>query len=53
MRLHGYCQKCRRIKPVKVDRYIGKGTPTGICMTCEVAMEAENKRRIEERRRRT
>lgn len=44
MRLTGYCDNCRRIRNVRVNmaRWVGRGTPTGICSDCE---DAEHARR--------
>jgi len=42
MRMHGYCEECRRPRPVKVNmgRWLG-GIPTGICVSCEQKADAK------------
>jgi hypothetical protein len=42
MRLHGWCESCKRIRMVTVRRPFLGGVPVGVCAACE---EAEQKRR--------
>ena len=47
MRVHGWCESCHRIKPVRVSgvgmaMMMNRGAPTGICDDCE---EKKNSRR--------
>ena len=36
MNVQGYCERCRRIRLVRVNfgRWTGKGVPIGICRDC-------------------
>jgi hypothetical protein len=40
MRLHGWCERCRRIKMVNVKIARGRGTVIGVCSDCEEAQRA-------------
>lgn len=48
MKILGYCTECRRIKQVRVNlgRWTGRGTPQGICDSCQ---QGEDKKRQERR----
>jgi len=45
MRMIGYCTSCRRIRQVRVTRWIGRGTAQGICRECEEAEERKRRER--------
>jgi hypothetical protein len=34
MKIHGYCEKCRRIRRVTVRSWLGTGPPVGVCGGC-------------------
>lgn len=50
MKLPGYCEKCHRIKQVRVTRLMPGRMQVGICANCE---EAEQERRNDRRGRRS
>lgn len=51
MRLHGWCEKCHKIRPVRVSGHgmamAARGIPTGICSRCE--QDEEDRRRSRRR----
>lgn len=49
MRLTGYCEECRRIRPVRVSsagmaRLAMKQVPVGICSSCEDDRDRKRRR---------
>lgn len=55
MKLHGWCEECRRVRMVRVSgaamaRLAAGGTPVGVCDACEDAAEQERRRHDEQRR---
>lgn len=55
MRLPGYCERCRKPRPVKVSGHAMamlrlRGTVTGICVQCEREEDEERRKRWERRR---
>lgn len=54
MRLHGYCERCHRIKLVRVSghgmaMYGARGIVTGICDACQEKEDEERRKRHERR----
>jgi hypothetical protein len=48
MRLHGYCTKCRKIRPVRVTRPRPlNNVQTGICASCERKEDDERRARTQ------
>ena len=46
MRLPGYCEKCRKIKQVRVKRPMpGRNVQVGICAQCEQKEDDERRER--------
>jgi len=45
MRLHGYCERCRKIKMVTVKIMRGRGVTIGVCQECEEKARAQTSAR--------